>query len=93
MGKHGQINKLIIFIKETKQKTFFVTILILFFSPYSHKIQYGNTRSESNLSEHFLVDSEGEVQHVFYVIVLHPLKGLVKLLIQILQVTQVTGTT
>lgn len=48
---------------------------------------------KSNLSKDFLIDSEGEVQHVFYVIVLHPLKGLVKLLVQILQVTQVTGTT
>lgn len=42
------------------------------------------------LSEHLLVDGEGEVQHVLDVVVLHPLKALVELLVQELQVAQVT---
>lgn len=49
--------------------------------------------SEPDLSEDLFIDSESEVQHVLYVVVLCPLKGLVKLLIQILQVAQVTWTT
>lgn len=56
----------------------------------THKLT--NTYTQSNLSEDFFIDGEGEVQHVFYVVVLHPLERLVKLLVQILQVTQVTGT-
>lgn len=43
-----------------------------------------------HLSKDFLVDSEGQVQHVLNVIILHPLQALVELLIQKLQVTQVT---
>lgn len=42
------------------------------------------------LSKNLLIDGEGEVQHVFDVVVLHPLKALVELLIQELQVAQVT---
>lgn len=44
----------------------------------------------NHLSKNLLIDCEGEVQHVFDVIVLHPLEALVELLIQELQVTQVT---
>lgn len=48
------------------------------------------SRSLIYLSENLFIDSEGEVQHVFDVVVLHPLEALVELLIQELQVTQVT---
>lgn len=47
-------------------------------------------QSHAHLPKDLLVDSEGEVQHVFNVVVLHPLQALVELLIQELQVTQVT---
>lgn len=46
--------------------------------------------NHTHLSKDLLIDSEGEVQHVFNVVVLHPLQALVELLIQELQVTQVT---
>lgn len=52
-----------------------------------------HTPTYTDLSKNFFIDSEGEVQHIVYVVVLHPLKRLVKLFIQILQITQVTGTT
>lgn len=61
--------------------------------PFSMSCQTKQTHTVSDLSKHLFVDGKGKVQHVFYVIVLHPLKGLVKLLVQILQVTQVTWTT
>lgn len=48
--------------------------------------------SEPDLPKDFFVDGECEVQDVFYVVVLGPLKGLVELLIQILQITEVTWT-
>ncbi len=51
------------------------------------------THTHTDLSEHLLVDGEGQVQHVLYVIVLHPLKTLVKLLIKILQIAQITRST
>jgi len=38
--------------------------------------------SHSDLSKHFLIDSEGEIQHILNVIVFHPLQTLMKLLIQ-----------
>ena len=44
--------------------------------------------SVSDLSEHLLVDGEGELQGVLDVIVLHPLQALVELLVQVLQITQ-----
>ncbi len=50
-------------------------------------------QSHTDLSEHLLVDGEGQVQHVLYVIVLHPLKTLMKLLIKILQIAQITRST
>lgn len=46
----------------------------------------------TDLPEDFLVHSEGEVQDVMDVIVLHPLQALVELLVQVLEVTQVTQT-
>lgn len=70
--------------RRNKAKDFFFYNI----SPSSFSLRLG-----SNLSKDFLIDGEGEVQHVFYVVVLHPLEGLVKLLVQILQVAQVTGTT
>lgn len=45
----------------------------------------------ANLPKDLLVDSEGQVQHVLDVVVLHPLEALMELLIQELQVAQVTG--
>lgn len=44
----------------------------------------------AHLPKDLLVDGEGEVQHVLDVVVLHPLQALVELLVQELQVTQVT---
>lgn len=45
---------------------------------------------KADLSEDLFVDSEGQVQHVLDVVVLHPLQALMELLIQELQVAQVT---
>lgn len=54
-------------------------------------MRYGE-RKPTDLSEDLFVDGEREVQHVFNVVVLHPLQRLVELLVQILQVAQITGT-
>ena len=42
------------------------------------------------LAKDLLIDSEGEVQNILDVIILHPLQTLVELLIQVLQVTEVS---
>lgn len=52
----------------------------------------GTDIHNTDLPKDFLIDSEGEVQDVSDVIILHPLQRLVKLLIQILQVRQVCGS-
>lgn len=44
----------------------------------------------ADLSKHFFVHSEREVEDVMDVIVFHPLEALVELLIEVLQVAQVT---
>ena len=45
------------------------------------------------LAKDLLIDSEGEVQNILDVIILHPLQTLVELLIQVLKITQLTRTT
>ena len=41
------------------------------------------------LSEDLFIDREGQIQDVSDVIVLHPLQALVKLLVKVLEITQV----
>ena len=49
-----------------------------------------HTQTHTNLSKDLFVDGEGEVQHVLDVVVLHPLQALVELLVQELQVAELT---
>lgn len=62
----------------------------LFLLGWSHIFNKCIFFNPTHLSKDLLIDSEGEVQHVLDVVVLHPLQALVELLIQELQVTQVT---
>lgn len=55
-----------------------------------HTRKCAHVEGPADLSEDLLVDGEGEVQHVVDVVVLHPLQALVELLIQVLQVAEVT---
>ena len=67
-----------------------ISVLPGCFSHKFDKCKKTHTHTHTHLSKDLLVDSEGEIQHVLDVVVLHPLQALVELLIQELQVAQVT---